>query len=56
MRLHTGLPSSFLARALRGSGLNPLLARRVAPNDGGLPLGQAVLARRRILARHEAPT
>jgi hydrogenase maturation protein HypF len=34
-----------LAEALRGKGLKPLLAQKIPPNDGGLSLGQAALAR-----------
>jgi hydrogenase maturation protein HypF len=34
-----------LAGALREKGFAPLLARKIPPNDGGLSLGQAALAR-----------
>jgi hydrogenase maturation protein HypF len=35
-----------LSSALRARGLEPVLARRLPPNDGGLSYGQAVIARR----------
>jgi hydrogenase maturation protein HypF len=37
-----------LCASLRARGIAPLLARAVPPNDGGLSLGQAFLARRGI--------
>ena len=40
-----GILAEGLARTLREKGLAPLLARKIPPNDGGLSLGQAALAR-----------
>ncbi len=42
-----------LAQQLRRAGIEPLFARRVPSNDGGLSLGQAYLARRATLAGWE---
>ncbi len=38
-----------LARLLREKGFTPLLARKMPPNDGGLSLGQAALARQLLM-------
>jgi hydrogenase maturation protein HypF len=40
-----------LAGALRDKGFVPLLARKMPPNDGGLSLGQAALARAVLMGR-----
>ena len=45
--MNRALTESLCAR-LRARGLVPLLARAVPPNDGGLSLGQAFIARRQI--------
>ncbi|WP_374544943.1 carbamoyltransferase HypF [Rhodoblastus sp.] len=44
-----------LAVALRERGFAPLLARKLPPNDGGLSLGQAVLARAVIASQRIRP-
>jgi hydrogenase maturation protein HypF len=42
-----------LAGALRDKGFAPLLARKIPPNDGGLSLGQAALARAALMGRRQ---
>jgi hydrogenase maturation protein HypF len=43
------LLSEWLAAELERAGFRPHLHRRVPPNDGGLSLGQAVIAARRVM-------
>ena len=45
--------SEGLAGALREKGFTPLLARKLPPNDGGLSLGQAALARAVLMGGEE---
>jgi hydrogenase maturation protein HypF len=45
--------SEGLAGALRDKGFAPLLAREIPPNDGGLSLGQAALARASLMGRRQ---